>query len=58
MVNGIFNRWDSSGDSLRICDLLIRIEWNIEIDLEVSINASVFLLSIASDMLNGRAHSD
>ena len=34
VVNGIFDCWDSSGDTLCVCDILIRIERNVEIDLE------------------------
>jgi hypothetical protein len=33
MVNGVFDCWDSSGDTLGIRDLLVCIERDIEVDL-------------------------
>ena len=34
MVNGIFNCWDSTDDTLVVCDFLIGIEGYVEIDLQ------------------------
>jgi hypothetical protein len=34
VVNGIFNRWDGTRDTLRVGDFLIRIERDVEIDLQ------------------------
>jgi hypothetical protein len=36
MINGIFDCWDSSGNALSVCNLLIGIEGDVEIDLSHS----------------------
>jgi hypothetical protein len=38
MFNRIFDCWDGSGDTLRIRDLLIRVERDVEIDLGISMD--------------------
>lgn len=35
MVYGVFDGWNSAYDTLGICDILFRVEGNIEIDLSV-----------------------
>lgn len=33
IVNGIFDRWQSSDDTLVVCDFLVRVEGDVEVDL-------------------------
>jgi hypothetical protein len=35
VVNGIFDSWQSSGDTLVVCDFLVRVEGDVEVDLAV-----------------------
>ena len=38
VVDGIFNSWDSSSDTLCVRNLLVGIERDVKVDLEVSIH--------------------
>jgi hypothetical protein len=56
MLNGVLNCWDSSGNTLSICDLLIRVKGDVEIDLLRSKYSSVLFLRPLTNI--GVAHSD
>jgi hypothetical protein len=34
MVDSIFDGREGSGYSLVVCDILVRVKWNVEVDLE------------------------
>jgi hypothetical protein len=36
VVDSIFDGREGSGDSLVVCDILVRVKWNVEVDLEHS----------------------
>lgn len=44
MVNGIFDCWDGSSDTLVVCNFLIAIERDVEVDLYIAKVSSVLIL--------------
>ena len=54
VLNGIFDCWDSSGDTLRVRNFLIRVEGDVEVDLDVSMDSQYcWWSSIVSAGLEG-----
>jgi len=46
MINGIFDGWDSSGNTLSVGDLLIGVEGNVEVDLASNSSVCFFGITI------------
>lgn len=49
VVNGIFDGWDSSGDTLGVGNFLIGVERDVEVDLDGTVVVSGMLLDVCVD---------
>ena len=34
VVDGVFDGWDGTDDALRVGDLLVGVQWNVEVDTD------------------------
>lgn len=45
VVDSIFDGWDRAGDTLRVGDFLVAVEWDVEIDLDY-VSTGIFSLRL------------